>query len=253
MPPPPFGDIQLGPVELHIYGLILGIGIIAAIQLVDRTFLWLSLPREHLMTIVVPAIVVGFIGARLYHVASKPEFYAAHPDQILAIWKGGLGIYGGVLFGSVTAILIARHFGVRASHLLDAGAPAILLAQAIGRWGNYFNEELYGKRTDLPWALEVTGQPDRYHPTFLYESLWNLLVVVVLLMMIRTLRRNARGLVFATYLALYSIGRFYIEGLRIDPAHEWMGLRQNQWVSLAILAVAGSTAIVLALRARRRA
>ncbi len=197
------------------------------------------------------AVVAGIIGARLYHVVTDWSRFSDDLGSIPKIWEGGLGIPGGLLAGIVVGAWQAKRRGIRAAVVLTFGAPAIALAQAIGRWGNWFNQELFGKPTDLPWALEIddehlpAGYPSgtTFHPAFLYESLWNFALCGFLLWVQRRFQLAA-GRLMGVYLIGYGIGRFWIEGLRIDPSHEVAGLRWNQWVSLA--AIAGGTIYLLA-------
>jgi prolipoprotein diacylglyceryl transferase len=190
--------------------------------------------------------VAGIIGARLYHVATDWERFSDNLGAIPKIWEGGLGIPGGLLFGVFAGMWQAKRKGIPPLVVLTCAAPAIPLAQAIGRWGNWFNQELFGRATDLPWALEIDDEhlPAGYesgttfHPTFLYESLWNFALVGLLLWIDRRFRMGP-GRLFAVYLMGYGAGRFWVEGLRIDPADEIGGLRFNQWVALAAV-VAGA-------------
>jgi prolipoprotein diacylglyceryl transferase len=186
------------------------------------------------------------VGARLYHVATDWSAFSGHLGDIPLIQRGGLGIYGALLGGALGAAVGARRAGVPLLVVLDCAAPGVAFAQALGRFGNYFNQELFGGPTDLPWGLEIDPEhrPLQYlddttfHPTFLYESLWNLLVMAVLLRVARHWRRHPPGYVLALYLALYSLGRFFVEGLRIDPAHEIGPLRLNQVVAAVVFALA---------------
>jgi prolipoprotein diacylglyceryl transferase len=191
-------------------------------------------------------VIAGIIGARIYHVATDWERFSGHLDAIPKIWQGGLGIPGGLLAGALVGVWQGKRRGIRPAVLLTCAAPAIALAQAIGRWGNWFNQELYGKATTLPWGLEIDdahlapgyAPGTLFHPTFLYESLWNFALVGVLLWIDRRLRL-APGRLMAVYVMGYGIGRFWIEGLRIDPAHDIAGLRWNQWVALAAIVGGG--------------
>lgn len=179
------------------------------------------------------------LGARLYHVITDFERFRGRWWHVFAIWEGGLGIPGGIAAGVLAGVIIARRGGLDVPVLLDAVAPALPVAQAIGRLGNWFNQELYGRPTDLPWALRIdpehrpTGMDDvaTYHPTFLYEALWNLALAALLVWIGR--RRQVRpGQLFAGYVAGYAAGRLWVEALRIDPATEILGLRENLWASL---------------------
>ncbi|MEO6157129.1 MAG: prolipoprotein diacylglyceryl transferase [Ilumatobacteraceae bacterium] len=202
------------------------------------------------------AVIGGVIGARLYHVITDWELFTGHLDRIPMIWKGGLGIPGGLLVGTMSGIYAARRRKVPVDGLLTAVAPAIPLAQSIGRWGNWWNQELFGRATTLPWALRIA--PDNippgyaanttFHPTFLYESLWSLALCLVLLQLDKR-TSLLPGRLFAYYLAGYFAGRFWIEGLRIDPAHAYLGLRLNQWVAAVVITV--SVAFIVGDRRRR--
>ncbi len=192
------------------------------------------------------AVPSGVVGARLYHVVTDWSAFSGHLGNIPLIQQGGLGIYGAILGGALGAAIGARRGGVPLLVILDCAAPGTALAQAIGRFGNYANQELFGGPTSLPWGLEIdpAHRPAQYlttptfQPTFLYESLWNLLVMVILLRVARRWRSQAAGYVLALYLALYSLGRFFVEGLRVDPAHELGPLRLNQVVAAIVFAVA---------------
>ncbi len=196
------------------------------------------------------AVPAGIVGARLYHVVTDYELYTHHPLRALAIWDGGLGIPGGIAAGVAAGILVARHRHQPVAPLLDAVAPALPLAQAIGRWGNWFNQELFGRPSSLPWAVHIDlahrppglQQIATYHPTFLYESLWNLAVVALVLLVERR-HRLRPGRLFAVSVAGYAIGRFLIERLRIDYAHTIAGLRLNEWTSLLLLG--GALAVIV--------
>jgi prolipoprotein diacylglyceryl transferase len=187
----------------------------------------------------------GIVGARLYHVVTS---WSEVPDEwwgVFAVWKGGLGIWGGIAGGVLAGSWVIRRSGESVYAFMDAVAPGLMLAQAIGRWGNYFNQELFGTPTNLPWGLEIDleNRPDAYledatfHPLFLYESLWNLLGMGLLLWLGSRFRIRPPGL-FALYVAWYTFARFFLELIRTDPAHEFLGLRLNDYVSLIIFALA---------------
>ena len=184
-------------------------------------------------------MIGGVIGARLYHVATDWNSFSHDLGRIPMIWKGGLGIPGGLLGGVIAGLVAARRRGVSRPELLTVVAPAIPLAQAIGRWGNWWNQELFGRATRLPWALQISPSKlpagyapgTTFHPTFLYESLWNVALCGLLLVIDRRLPLRP-GRLFAVYLAGYGVGRFWIEGLRIDEAHVIGPFRLNQWVAL---------------------
>lgn len=250
IPAPPFRNIDLGPVVVHGYGLCIGLAIVVAITLCE----W-GLKRQHVDTtrltaLALIAVAAGFVGARLYHVASEPRKFIEDPAEIVAVWHGGLGIYGGVLLGSLVGLWLAPRFDIPRRAAADAAAPAILFAQAIGRFGNYINQELFGRPFDGPWALEV--DPERrpqglldeatFHPTFLYEALGTALLGAVFLVLLVRWRSRTGGILLPLYVAGYSMIRILVEPVRIDDAHEWAGVRQNVWVAgfliLAGLAVA---------------
>jgi len=187
-------------------------------------------------------VAAGIVGARLYHdVTSWNEVPDPKWKGIFEVWKGGLGVWGGIFLGTVVGAIVVRRAGASVAVFADCAAPGLLLAQAIGRIGNYWNQELYGKPTDLPWGLEIdpAHRPVQYfdqatfHPTFLYELIWNLIGVGVLLYVSRRFRIKPPAL-FALYVAWYTFGRFFEELLRIDPSHHIAGLRLNAWVSIIL-------------------
>jgi prolipoprotein diacylglyceryl transferase len=204
----------------------------------------------------------GLIGARLYHVATDwSTRFAGHWERIPQVWEGGLGIYGALLGGMLGGAIAARRYGIPLPVLLDCIAPGTAIAQALGRFGNYFNQELFGGPTKLPWGLEISlqnrpagyTQYSTFQPTFLYESLWCLIVAgIVLEVSRRAWTRLPGGALLCLYLALYSAGRFFVEGLRIDPAHEVGPLRLNQVVAAVVFVVAGTVFVVLARRSGPR-
>jgi prolipoprotein diacylglyceryl transferase len=191
-------------------------------------------------------VAFGIIGARAYHdLTSWNEVKAIDAWWApFAVWRGGLGVWGGILLGSIAGAVIVRRAGESAFAMLDAAAPGLLLAQGIGRLGNWWNQELYGKPTDLPWALKIDPdhRPAQYisnptfHPTFLYELIYDVIIVGVLLLLDRRFRFRPPAL-FALYVSLYCFGRFFEELLRVDPAHHFAGLRLNAWVSIGVFCV----------------
>ena len=257
IPSPSGGSLKIGPLELRAYGLLIALGVIAAVWLFGRMMERRGVGTpDDASSIGMWGVVAGIVGARLYHVATEWSRFSDDLGEIPKIWKGGLGIPGGLLAGVLVGLWQGKRRGIAPAVVLTCSAPAIPLAQAIGRWGNYFNQELFGRPTDLPWALEIDdahnlGYPSgtTFHPTFLYESLWNLALVVVLLAIDRRFRLGP-GRLFPLYLIGYGVGRFWIEALRIDPteASDVAGLRWNQWVALA--AVAGGLAWFVAMRDR---
>ena len=256
IPSPSTNSIDIGPLSLNIYGLMIALGVVAAVWLFGRRLEERGVgTRDDASAIAVWAVLAGVVGARLYHVVTDWEKFEDDLGAIPAIWEGGLGIPGGLLLGIPVGMYVARRRGIALSMAATCAAPAIPLAQAIGRWGNYFNQELYGRPTDLPWGLEIdaahleTGYAvgTTFHPTFLYESLWTLGLCLALLWIDRALRPK-NGQLMVMYVIGYGLGRFWIEGLRIDSADEVGGLRWNQWMALG--AVVGGTALLIYMRTR---
>jgi prolipoprotein diacylglyceryl transferase len=256
IPSPGSGTIEIGPVNLNAYGLMIALGVVAAVWLAGRRFEQLGIgTRDDASAIALWAVPAGVIGARIYHVVTDWQLFEDDPGRIIEIWKGGLGIWGGIALGVPVGVFVARRRGLPMGWALTAVTPALPLAQAIGRWGNWFNQELYGRPTDLPWGLEISDPPALYppgtlfHPTFLYESLGNLVLCVALIWLgNRVVRRPAR--LFAWYVAGYTAMRFFIEGLRIDPANDLGGLRVNEVVSIVMFTLAVVVIVVDHLRHR---
>jgi prolipoprotein diacylglyceryl transferase len=255
IPSPGSNSLSIGPIDLNAYGLMIALGVIAGVWLFGRRLEERALAkREVASQISLWAVLAGVVGARLYHVITDWHRFDDNIADIPKIWEGGLGIPGGLIAGIPVGIWMAKRHGLSAADAATCGAPCVPLAQAIGRWGNWFNQELFGSQTDLPWALEIDDDhlPAGYesgttfHPTFLYESLWNLALCGLLLWMDRRWSIGRGGLL-ALYLIGYGVGRLWVEGLRIDPADEFGGLRFNQW--MAIAAIIGG-AIYLAWVAR---
>jgi prolipoprotein diacylglyceryl transferase len=246
IPSPSTGEVHVGPVALHAYGVMLLLGILGAVWLTGRRWTRHGGDWDLVFRVAMWGVAGGVVGARLYHVITS---WSEVPDPkwqgVFEIWKGGLGIWGGILGGVLAGAIVVRRSGNSVYGFMDACAPGLLLAEAIGRWGNYFNQELFGKPTNLAWGLEIDVQnrpaqyvnQDTFHPMFLYESLWCLLGVGVLLLIDRRFRIRPPGL-FALYVAWYTSFRTYEETLRIDPAHHYLGQRLNFWVSLVLFALA---------------
>ena len=255
IPSPPGRSIGIGPVQLRAYGLAIAAGVIAAVWIAQRRYARVGGNPDTLSSVAGWAIPAGLVGARLYHVATDYRRFQGDWWRVVQVWKGGLGIPGGHLAGVVVGVLVARRRGVDVPVLLDACAPAIPVAQAIGRLGNWFNQELYGRATDLPWAVRIDpenrpeGMRDvgTYHPTFLYEALWNLALAALLVRLGRSGRLRG-GQLFVLYVGGYFLGRLWVEALRIDPASRVLGLRVNIWTSLVAVVAA---AAVFVVRARR--
>jgi prolipoprotein diacylglyceryl transferase len=251
IPSPSGNSIRIGPLELRAYGLMIAVGVVVAVSLAQRRWVSRGGSSEDVAVISMWAVPAGLVGARLYHVVTDLSRFEGRWWHIPAVWEGGLGIPGGIAAGVLAGVVVARRRGLPVPDLLDVVAPALPVAQAIGRLGNWFNQELYGRPTDLPWALRIdpSHRPDdrldvaTYHPTFLYEALWNLALAAVLVWVER--RWNPRpGQLFCGYVAGYAAGRFWVESLRIDPATRLLDIRVNLWVS-AVVFVAAVVVIVI--------
>ncbi|MEV0390864.1 prolipoprotein diacylglyceryl transferase [Nonomuraea sp. NPDC050643] len=249
IPSPSQGVWYLGIIPIRAYALCIVLGVIVAVWLSERRWRARGGQKGTIVDIAVPAVIFGLIGGRLYHVITDWQTYFGsraikEPYKALFIWEGGLGIWGAIALGAVGVWLSVRKRGISMSAIADTVAPGIAFAQGIGRWGNWFNQELYGSPTTLPWGLEIDvehgGEPGvLYHPTFLYESVWDVALGFALLFAGRRFALH-HGRLFALYVAGYTLGRFWIEGLRIDPvggvdhAVEFVGLRINQWTSIVL-------------------
>jgi prolipoprotein diacylglyceryl transferase len=257
IPSPDSGTIDAGPFTIHLYGLMLLLAIASAVALTGWRWVRFGGDWDLVFRVAVWGVAAGIVGARLYHVVTS---WDEVPDEWwgpFAVWQGGLGVWGGILFGVLAGAWIVHRSGQSVRLFMDAAAPGILLAQGIGRFGNWFNQELFGKPTNLPWGLEIdpAHRPagyfdhDTFHPTFLYEFLYDVTGVVILLIVDRMFRIRRPGL-FALYVAYYCFGRFFEELLRIDPAHEFLGLRLNAWVAAVLFVL--STAFFIWWQFMRR-
>ena len=244
LPSPPFQQLTLGPLNFRMYGLVIALGVLAAVAIARRRFSARGGDPEDITTVAIFAVPAGLVGARIYHVIT--DFGDRYSDgrwwpDAFFIWNGGLGIPGGVLLGAIVAIIACKRMKLDWRQVADAAAPAIPVAQAIGRLGNWFNQELYGRPTELFWGLEIDAPPAEYppgtlfHPTFLYEALWNLMLAGLIVLGGRRVVLKA-GRWFAVYVAGYGLGRLWVESLRIDFATEVLGFRVNTWISLFLIA-----------------
>lgn len=250
IPSPSLSSFSVGPLTIHFYALCIITGIAAAIWIGRKRYANLGGNPDDVSEVAIWAVPFGIIGGRIYHVITSPSQYFGangNPIDALRIWEGGLGIWGAISLGAVGAYLYFRTHktSLNFRQLLDSLAPGVVVAQAIGRIGNYFNQEVFGKPTELPWGLEIdlANRPNgfesysTFHPTFLYELLWCLVVAVLLIKLPGFLKQitSKQGDVFALYILGYTAGRVWIETLRIDEANLILGLRLNIWVSFIVL------------------
>jgi phosphatidylglycerol---prolipoprotein diacylglyceryl transferase len=251
IPSPPANGLSLGPVRLHVYGLLIACGIVAAVWLAQRRWEQIGGKPGTMTSLAMWGVPGGLIGARLYSLITSWQVDTqGHWYRGFEVWNGGLGIWGGVVGGIAAGAVGAKYMRLPRPTLLDCIAPAFALGQAIGRWGNYFNQELFGRPTTLPWGVKIDvgqrpagyTQYSTFQPTFLYECIWDLAVVVLVIWAERRFRIK-RGYLITVYASLYTFGRFWTEYLRIDEAHRWLGLRLNDWTSVVVFVL--STAVLL--------
>ena len=261
IPSPDQGVWHLGPLPVRGYAISIILGIVAAIWIGERRWVARGGGSGEVSDLAVWAVPFGIVGARLYHVATDWELYfgeGKNPITALYLWRGGLGVWGAIAMGALGVVIGARLRSIKLLPLLDALAPGVLVAQAMGRLGNWFNQELFGRPTDLPWGLEIDAahRPSQYleqatfHPTFLYEMVWNLAAFAIVVWLDRRFRLG-HGRVLALYVMAYTLGRGWIEMLRIDTVQmdDVLGLRLNVWTSI-VLFVAASAYFAWSLRAR---
>ncbi len=246
IPSPPESVWYLGPLPLRAYALAIMAGIVVAVWIARRRWAARGGDPDTVLEIAFWAVPFGIVGGRIYHVFSSPDPYFGpdgDPLKAFAIWEGGLGIWGAIALGAVGAWIACRRQGASFAMFADVVAPALLVAQAIGRLGNWFNQELFGSPTELPWGLRIDpasptfppGLPadTLFHPTFLYEMVWNVAAAALLVVLDRRFRLR-HGRVFWLYVMTYTLGRVWIEALRIDPAETVLGLRLNVWTSVVV-------------------
>lgn len=253
IPSPTQGVWHLGPFPLRAYALCIIVGVVLAVVIGNRRWVARGGQPGFILDVAMWAVPFGIVGGRIYHVISSPDAYFGAEGNLIdavKIWEGGLGIWGAIALGGVGAWIACRRAGMPLPALADAVAPGIVVAQAVGRLGNWFNNELYGAPLDAPWALTIyrwdpslgaavtnsVGDPlvlGTFHPTFLYELIWNLGVAVLVIWADRRFQLS-RGRAFALYVAAYCAGRIWIEALRVDPAEQILGLRLNIWTSILV-------------------
>ncbi len=258
IPAPGSSHLEVGGLRFNLYGGLIAAGGIAGGAVALHAMKTAGIKTTGMGKVLAPAVIAGLVGARLYHVATQWDYYKDHKNEIPRMWEGGMAIYGGLMAGTAVGAILAHRYHLPIAPLLDAAAIGLPMAQAVGRWGNYANQELFGTPTDKPWGLQVDPEfrPEQYkdrnsfHPTFLYESLWNAGLAIGTFALSKTWKGRPPGMLFATYLGGYAVGRFVVEGIRTDPSKEFAGLRVNQWTSLGMLGAAGAGALLLARHAR---
>lgn len=247
--------LKFGSVSIRWYGLTAAASAIAAFLYLKKIARWLKIDIN-IDNLFFSAVLAGILGARLYHVLNEFDFYLQNPELILMIWKGGLAIHGGVAFGALALFYYSRKHNFSFARLADLFLPALILAEAIARFGNFFNQELFGKPTNLPWKIFIDPanrppgfiQFDYFHPAFLYQSLWNLLIIILLTVWIKKRPPQKHGQIFAAAMIAWGLGRFLVELLRIDAVPLIFGLRLPLVVSAGIVAVG---ALILVFKSKK--
>ncbi len=241
IPSPPSNAFDIGPLVVHYYGILMGVAVLVGFAITTRRYERFGGDPQQLERILLWAIAIGFLGARLAFISTRLPRYSGRPWAVLYLWEGGIAMFGGLTVGAIAAVVMLRRSGQDSWTFFDAVALGLPIAQAIARWGNYMNQELFGTPTKLPWALEIDpahrpGQfstVETFHPTFLYESLWNLFIIVPALLWLERRGKLPRGALIGVYFVLYGIIRFLNELLRTDTSFRFLGLSKNGWVSIA--------------------
>ncbi|MDO5034697.1 MAG: prolipoprotein diacylglyceryl transferase [Actinomycetaceae bacterium] len=247
IPSPPQGVWYLGPIPLRAYGILIATAMVIAVLLTKKRYEERGGDGELVYDVALWAIPFGIVGARLYHVITSPHQYFGPNGQwleIFRIWEGGIAIMGAIIGGVIGGWIALRRANQSLAPFADSVAPTLLIAQALGRFGNWFNQELFGGPTTLPWGLEIDDRHlpagfasgTLFHPTFLYESIWNLSMAFLMIRLDKKVKFKGGQLMFL-YMALYAVGRFWIENIRIDPAKLILGMRLNAWSALAIIVI----------------
>ena len=260
IPSPSTNTIDIGPLTIHFYGILIAIGVIVAVVVSKKRYEHFGGSGSLLERISIWAVVIGFIGARLAYVSTHTGRFTGRPWAMLFIWEGGLALYGGIFFGALTVVFLVHRWGGDLLAFGDATAIGIPLAQAIGRFGNYFNQELFGTPTNLPWGLEIApaNRPEAYsafetfHPTFLYEAIWNALILVPIILILERKGKLAKGSSFPLYLILYGFIRFVMELLRTDTTFRLLGVSRNGWVSLGAMLIGAAMLYYFQRRGEKR-
>jgi len=246
IPSPSRNVIEVGPLTIHFYGIMIAIGVIVAVIVAKRRYERFGGSGEMVERASIWAVVVGFLGARLAYVSTHTGEFLDRPWAMLYIWEGGLALYGGLIAGTIAAVIVLRRWRGDVFAFGDAVAVGIPLAQAIGRFGNYFNQELFGTPSTLPWAVEIdariaaaAGYPGyvTFHPTFLYEALWNVIITVGVILLLERRGKLFKGSSIALYMILYGTGRFLMELMRTDTTFRFLGLSRNGWVSAGAILI----------------
>jgi prolipoprotein diacylglyceryl transferase len=240
IPSPARNVLEIGPLTIHFYGIMIAIGVIVAVLVAKRRYERFGGSGDIVERVAIWAVIVGFLGARAGYVITHSGDFVTRPWAVLFIWEGGIALYGGLTVGAITAIVLLRKWRGDVFAFGDAVAVGLPLAQAIGRWGNYFNQELFGTPSNLPWAVQIdprfaaaAGYPGyaTFHPTFLYESLWNIFLTAGIILLLEWKGKLAKGASIAVYLIIYGTGRFLLELMRTDTTFRLFGLSRNGWIS----------------------
>ena len=256
IPSPPQNTFEIGPLTIHFYGIMIGIGVLVAAIVTQKRYVKFGGDPSILDRVILWTVLIGFVGARLAYVSTHTARYEGRWYAILFIWEGGLALYGGLTAGALTAVYMMRRLNGDFPMFADAVAVGLPLAQAIGRFGNYFNQELFGTPSSLPWAVEIdpANRPAEYmefetfHPTFLYEALWNVFVTVPVILYCERRFELRKGASFPIYMIVYGIIRFLTELLRTDTTFRFLGLSRNAYVSLA--AIVGGAVLLYVIQKR---